>query len=119
MSVKKSCPRKCAFSGQYVIIYYLSSRFLVTTNGTAKACSSQHAPRLFRCVRISIRGLARRTVRWLVRPSVGNAFVEIDEKWTFTDSKRFRQCWTRKKEGLGGKSDEEERGTRRKERLGE
>ena len=42
-----------------------------------------------------------------VRPSVGNAFVKIDEKWPFTDSKQFR-CWTRERE-------EEEGGTKRKE----
>ena len=29
----------------------------------------------------------RRSVGPLVRPSVGNAFVKIDEKWTYTDSK--------------------------------
>ena len=28
-------------------------------------------------------------VGWLVGPSVRNAFVKIDEKWTFTDFKRF------------------------------
>ena len=42
-----------------------------------------------------------------VRPSVRNVFVEIAEKWTFSDSKWFRHCWTRKKEGR------EEGGTRR------
>ena len=45
---------------------------------------------LFRCVRISIKRpcpsvgwLVGRSVGW----SVGNAFVKIDEKWTFTDCK--------------------------------
>ena len=47
------------------------------------------------------------SVGWLVGWSVGNAFVQIDEKWPFTDSKWFRQCWTRKKEGRGGRRDEE------------
>ena len=62
------------------------------------------------------------SVRWSVGPSVrwlvGNAFVQIDEKWPITDSKWFRQCWTRKKEGQGGRRDEEEGGTRRKEGRG-
>ena len=35
--------------------------------------------KLFRCVRISIRGLVRWLVGWLVRWSVGNAFVKIDK----------------------------------------
>ena len=51
---------------------------------------------VFRCVRISIRGLVRWSVGWLVGwlvgPSVGNAFIKIDEKWTYTDSQIFRQC---------------------------
>ena len=77
--------------------------------------------------RISIRGLVRPLVGWfvgrLVGRSVGNAFVKIDEKWTFTDSKLFRQCWTRKKEGRGGRRrggrrDEEEGGKRRKDGRG-
>ena len=38
--------------------------------------------------RISIRRSVPPLVRWLVRPSVrpsvGNAFVQIDEKWLFT-----------------------------------
>ena len=66
---------------------------------------------IFRCVRISIRGLVRRSVGWSVGRSVGrsvrNAFVKIAEKWTFTESEWFRQCWTRKKEARGGKRDEE------------
>ena len=41
-------------------------------------------------------------------------FVKIDGKWPFTDSK-YR---TRKKEGQGGRRDEEEGGTRRKEGRG-
>ena len=45
---------------------------------------------IFRCVRISIRGLVRRSVGrlvgWSVGPSVRNAFVKIAEKWTFTES---------------------------------
>ena len=52
-------------------------------------------------------------VRWSVSPSVRKAFVKIDEKWPFMDSKWLRLSWTRKKEGRGGKSDEEEGGTRR------
>ena len=67
---------------------------------------------LVRCVRISIRGL----VCWSV---VSNAFVKINEKWTFTNPLGFRQCWTRKKEGRGGRSDYEEGGTGRKEGRGE
>ena len=35
---------------------------------------------LFRCVRISMRGLVRRSVRQSVCWSVGNAFVKIDEQ---------------------------------------
>ena len=74
---------------------------------------------IFRRVRIPIRGLVHRFVGW----SVGNAFVKLGEKWNFTDSKWFRQCWTRKKEGRGGtrrkggrggRSDEEEGALRRK-----
>ena len=46
---------------------------------------------VFRCVRISIRGLVRRSVGRLVDRlvswSVRNAYVKIDEKWTFPDSK--------------------------------
>ena len=42
---------------------------------------------LFRCVRISIRGLVRRSVGRLVGWLVRNAFVKIVEKWTFMDSK--------------------------------
>ena len=38
---------------------------------------------VYRCVRISIRGIVCRSVGRLV----GNAFVKIDEKWTFTDSR--------------------------------
>ena len=34
------------------------------------------------------------------------------------DSNRFRQFWTRRKEGRGGRRDEEEGGTRRKEERG-
>ena len=68
--------------------------------------------------RISIRGLVRPSVGWSVRQSVGNAFVKIDEKWPFMDSKWLRQCWTRKKEEQGGRRDEEEGGARRKERRG-
>ena len=41
---------------------------------------------LFRCVRISKRGLVRWSVGPSVSPSVGNAFVKINEKWSFTDS---------------------------------
>ncbi len=42
---------------------------------------SQHGwELLFRCVRISIRGL----VRWSVARSVGKAFIKIDEIWAFT-----------------------------------
>ena len=67
---------------------------------------------------ISIRGLSRLLVGSLVGRLVGNAFVQIDEKWSFTDSKWFRHCWTRKKEGRGGRRDEEEGGTRRKEGRG-
>ena len=56
-------------------------------------------------------------VDWLVGrsvgPSVGNAFVKIDEKWTFSDSTCFRQCWTRRKEGRGGRRRKEGRGERR------
>ena len=40
---------------------------------------------VFRCVRISIRGLVSRLVGWSVRWLVGNAFVKIDEKWTYTN----------------------------------
>ena len=63
----------------------------------------------------SIRGL----VPPLVGPLLSNAFVEIDEKWPFEDSKRFIQRWTRKKEtrrkeGRRGRRDEEEGGTRRR-----
>ena len=50
-------------------------------------------------------------VGWLVC----NAFIKIDEIWTSADSKRFRQCWTRKKEGVGGRQHEKEGVTRRKE----
>ena len=49
--------------------------------------------------RISIRGLVRPSVGWSVR----NAFVKIDDKWPFTE------CTV---------TDEEERGTSRKERRG-
>ena len=59
-----------------------------------------------------------RSVGWSVRPSVGNAFVKIDEKWPFKDSKRLRQYWTRKKEEQGGRRDEEEGKMRRKEGRG-
>ncbi len=52
-----------------------------------------------------------RSVRRLVRPLVGNAFVKIDKKRPFT-------AWTRKKEGQGGRRNKEERGTRRKEGRG-
>ena len=66
--------------------------------------------------RISIRGLVRPSVGPLVRPSVRpSRFVKIDEKWPFTNSKWFRQCWTRKKDGQRRKRDKEGRGTRRKE----
>ena len=65
-------------------------------------------------VRLSVRPSTGPSVRW----SVGNAFVKIDEKWPFKDSKRLRQCWTRKKEEQGGRRDEEEGGARRKERRG-
>ena len=48
------------------------------------------------------------------------------KKWPFTDFKCFRQCWTRKKEGRGGRKegrggrrDEEGRGTKKKEGRGE
>ena len=68
--------------------------------------------RFFRCVRISIRGLVRLLVGPSVRRSVRNAFVQIAEKWTYTDSKLFRQCWTRKKEGRGGTRRKEGRGGR-------
>ena len=87
--------------------------------------------------RISIRGLVRPLVGWfvgrLVSRSVGSAFVKIDDKWLFTDSKWFRRCWSRRSEGQrkegqrgrrdeeegGMRRDEEERGrTRRKERRG-
>ena len=44
---------------------------------------------------------------------VGNSFVKIDEKWPFTDSKWFRQCWTRRKERQGGRSNEENWAARR------
>ena len=54
-----------------------------------------------------------------VGPSVRNAFDKIDEKWTFTDSKWFRQCRIRRKEGRGGGMDEEEGWTRRKDERGE
>ena len=64
---------------------------------------------LFRCVRISIRGLVRPSVGRSVGRLVRNAFVKIAEKWTFTDSKCFRQCWTRKKEGRGGRRDDDAR----------
>ena len=30
-----------------------------------------------------------------------DAFVKIGEKWTFADSKWFRQCWTKENEGRG------------------
>ena len=56
--------------------------------------------------------------------SVGNAFVKIDEKWTFTVCKMIytvldeEKRGTRRKEGRGGRRDEEEGGTRRKEGLG-
>ena len=63
----------------------------------------------------SIRGLVHPSVDRLVGPS---AFVKIGEKWTLTDSKGFRQCWTRKKEGQGGRRDEEEGAMRRKEQCG-
>ena len=39
------------------------------------------------------------SVRPLVGQSIGNAFVKIDKKWTFTDSKCLEQCWMMKKEG--------------------
>ena len=61
--------------------------------------------------RISIRGHVRPLVGPLVRWSVRDAFVKIDEKWPFTD-------WTRKKEGQGGRRNKEERGTSRKEGRG-
>ena len=77
---------------------------------------------IFRCVLASLWEAVRSSVGWLVRwsvgPLVGNAFVQIDEKWPFTDSKWYRQCWTRKKEGRGRKRDEEEWGMRRKEGRG-
>ena len=68
--------------------------------------------------RISIWGLVRPSVGRSVGWSVGYAFVQIDENWPFTDSKWFSQCWTRKKEGRGGRRDEEEGGTRRKDGRG-
>ena len=55
------------------------------------------------------------SVGWLVC----NAFIKIDEIWTSANSKRFRQCWTRKKEGVGGRQHEKEGVTRRKERRSE
>ena len=58
------------------------------------------------------------SVGWSVGPLVRNAFVKTDEKRTFTDSRRFTQCWTRRKEGQGGRWDEEEGGTGRKEERG-
>ena len=57
--------------------------------------------------RISIRGLVRPLVGPSVRWSVRNAFVKFNEKWPFMDSKWFRQCWTRKKEGRGVRPEEE------------
>ena len=65
---------------------------------------------IFRCVRISIRGLVRRFVGRSVGRSVGNAFVKINETWTLTHSKWIRQCWMRKKEDQGGRRDEEQEG---------
>ena len=53
-------------------------------------------------------------VRWSVRC----AFVKFDEKWPLMDSKRLRQCWTKKKDEQGGRRGEEEGGARRKERRG-
>ena len=61
----------------------------------------------------------------LVRPSVRrsdcNAFVKFDEKWTFKDSRgrtRKKELYegervTKRKEGRGGRSDEEGGATRR------
>ena len=59
-----------------------------------------------------------------VGPLVGNAFVKIDEKSTFTDSKWFRlldeeKRGMRRKEGRGRKRNEKEGGTGRKEGQGE
>ncbi len=75
--------------------------------------------------RISIRGLVRPSVGWSVGPLVGYAFVKIDEKWPFMDSKWLRRVLdeeergTRRKEGRGGRRGEEEGATRRRERRGE
>ena len=57
-------------------------------------------------------GLVRRSVCRSVGPSVLLSSKSM-KKWTFTDCKWFRQCWTRKKEGRGGRRDGEEGGTRR------
>ena len=71
-------------------------------------------PHLYKRPCPSVRPLVGPLVGW----SVGNAFVKIDEKWAFTDSKWSRHCWTRgtrRKEGQGGKREEEEEEEEEKE----
>ena len=62
--------------------------------------------------RISIIGLVRPSVGPSVRPSVGYAFLQIDEKWPLTDLNDLDSV------GRGRKRDEEEGGKRRKEGRG-
>ena len=57
------------------------------------------------------------SVRPSVRPSVGNAFVKMGEKWIFTNS-RLDNTYDLQKVGRSekeGRTDEEEGATRRKE----
>ena len=110
-------------------IFYIFVMFLVLPDNIQEEKSSffnfQYTF-VFRCVRISIRGLVRRSVGWLVGPSVRNAFVKIDEKWTLRilndlgsagqGKKRDKEAGgTRRKEGRGGRRDREEGGMGRKE----
>ena len=69
----------------------------------------------------------RPSVGWSVGPSVGNAFVQIDEKWPFTVQSDLDNAvrgikrdeeeggTRRDEEGRGGRRDEEGRGGRRDE----
>ena len=83
MQQKYMCPFFCAWllSDASIMICTMFKDVIVFHVNTQL---SGYVGSLFRCVRISIRGLVRwsvgPSVGWLVRRLVGNAFVKIDEK---------------------------------------